>query len=449
MKRLRAFSIVVASLSAVYACAIDVNVNSNRVVFTDATPYQKSGVIMVPIRPVLDEMHINFDWNQESRQMTATENDNWVKVTVGSSILDANGQSLTMETPATWKNGRLYVPIRFFAEALGAQVDWNKESQTAEINGRIDVSTGASEILTANIAPALALESENKTWYEAGDVMKFSLQANQGITPMLYLDGGNAAIPMTEEKPGFYIASYTVPTGQSGEAILGTEAPYASVPYQNGELVVSINRNFYSEPEELTSVPEASPNLVTDNPVYPDSLAANTNPPSGNDSDADQYNQDPNLQYPSVQYPDRYVPTEPVPNDPVPYKYIPTEPIPYERTEPVEVPVVEPPMFLSPSLNEEFSYRQIAETLKLSGMAPGARTIRISVRPACHLDGLVAAYGFLHSVEVDVNSDGSWESPEIEVSKVDGKVPSQFIVKLISVSQDGQESEKIEEILEN
>ncbi|HLO97229.1 MAG TPA: copper amine oxidase N-terminal domain-containing protein, partial [Fimbriimonas sp.] len=346
MKRFRAFSIAVASLSAVYASAIDVNVNSNPVQFTDAMPIQKSGVIMVPVRPILYKMDINLEWNSSARQMTARENDNWVKVTVGSSVIDANGQSLTMEVPAMWRDGRLYVPIRFFAEALGAQVDWNKETQTAEINGRIDVSTGASEIMTANIAPALALESEKKTWYEAGDVLKFSLQANQGITPTLYLDGGNAAIPMTEEKPGFYMASYTMPSAQSGQAILGTEAPYASVPYQTGELVVSINRSFNSEPEELTSVPESTPNIVTENQVNPDTLTANTNPFTGNDSDYD----------PNMQEPDRYVPTEPVPTDTVPYKYIPTEPVPGEPipNQPVEPPAFEPPMFLSPSLDKEF-----------------------------------------------------------------------------------------------
>lgn len=258
MKSLRALSIVVVSLSAVYACAIDVNINSHAVDFSDAQPMERNGVLMVPITPVLDKMQIDFEYNSSTKQMVAFEVGTEVSLKVGSSKINANGKVIDLDAPTMWKNGRVYVPIRFFSEALGAEVDWKKGSQTAEITGRLNVSTGAPELRRADIVPALALDSELKPWYTSGETLKFSLQANPGITPTLFMEGGKASMPMTEEKPGFYVATYTVPQSQAGKAFFSTDAPYASVSYRETEIVVSFVRSTPPavEPAAVVVIPQ-------------------------------------------------------------------------------------------------------------------------------------------------------------------------------------------------
>lgn len=49
------------------------------------------------------------------------------------SIKDADGteRTLEMDVPCYYKNGRTYIPVRFFAEALGCDVLWDSNYETA------------------------------------------------------------------------------------------------------------------------------------------------------------------------------------------------------------------------------------------------------------------------------------------------------------------------------
>ena len=52
-----------------------------------------------------------------------------------------------MDTVTTAVNGRTYAPIRYLAEALGYQVEWNGTDQTLEITHNWDEQTAANMAL--------------------------------------------------------------------------------------------------------------------------------------------------------------------------------------------------------------------------------------------------------------------------------------------------------------
>lgn len=104
----------------------------------DAAAYiDENNRTMVPIRYVayalgLSEADISYDVNAATATISGLTN--VVKVTIGSSVLRcSNSANVQMDTAAVNYNSRLYVPARFIAQAMGAQVSWNQDTLTVTI----------------------------------------------------------------------------------------------------------------------------------------------------------------------------------------------------------------------------------------------------------------------------------------------------------------------------
>ena len=53
---------------------------------------------------------------------------------ISSATPTVNGQTVTIDIPATIIDGRTLVPISFISEALDVNVDWNAATQTVLID---------------------------------------------------------------------------------------------------------------------------------------------------------------------------------------------------------------------------------------------------------------------------------------------------------------------------
>ncbi|MGE5542525.1 MAG: ABC transporter substrate-binding protein, partial [Bacillota bacterium] len=85
--------------------------------------------------------------------------------------IQVNGQYLTnMDVEPVNLNGRVFVPARFVAEALGASVEWDQESQTVIItSGSHLTSQGPGEIRLGFVGPM------------TGDLATFGVETKKGI----------------------------------------------------------------------------------------------------------------------------------------------------------------------------------------------------------------------------------------------------------------------------
>lgn len=102
----------------------------------DAAPYiDNAGRTMVPIRFIANAMGIldtQITWDQATKTATIF-GEKVVSIKVGSNQIVASGTTITMDTVAVNNNGRIFVPARFVANALGAGVDWDAATQTVRI----------------------------------------------------------------------------------------------------------------------------------------------------------------------------------------------------------------------------------------------------------------------------------------------------------------------------
>jgi len=128
---------VVLLLVAVQVSAntpITVVVDGQVVAFTDQQPMNEGGTILVPVRGVFELMGFTPAWEPSTSTATLTSEDAVIAITVGESTFTVNGETFVAEPlPARLVEGRVLLPLRAVAEALGATPEWNGATQTAYI----------------------------------------------------------------------------------------------------------------------------------------------------------------------------------------------------------------------------------------------------------------------------------------------------------------------------
>lgn len=94
----------------------------NDVVKNDVTPEIVNGRTMVPIRVVTEVLGGKADWNAATQAITLSINGKVLHMTIGQMLSGFDAAPVIL-------NSRTYVPIRYVAEQLGAQVEWNAATQ--------------------------------------------------------------------------------------------------------------------------------------------------------------------------------------------------------------------------------------------------------------------------------------------------------------------------------
>jgi uncharacterized YkwD family protein len=114
---------------------VKVEVDSKSVVFRDAKPYidAESGRVMVPVRFVAEALGSNVTWNPDNREVHIKKQGQSMILIIGLKRITVNAGSFTIDVAPIIKDGRTFVPVRFVGEALKCQVEWNSAAKTVII----------------------------------------------------------------------------------------------------------------------------------------------------------------------------------------------------------------------------------------------------------------------------------------------------------------------------
>jgi len=120
---------------------IRVFVNDTELVFPDATPFiDKNGRVVVPVRIVAEAMGCDVDWNGETKTITLSRGRIRAELTIGEKEIIVLGARKAIDTEARMENELTLMPARFVAEAFGADVSWDSKTRTLNITDeRYDV----------------------------------------------------------------------------------------------------------------------------------------------------------------------------------------------------------------------------------------------------------------------------------------------------------------------
>lgn len=118
----------VTTKTAAYPSRIVLQINNktltanNKTIATDAAPVLVGNRTLLPVRVVTELLGGTVDWDGTTRTVIVTMDGKVFTMTIGK-------ESPGFGTSATIINDRTYVPIRYVAEQLGANVEWIAASQ--------------------------------------------------------------------------------------------------------------------------------------------------------------------------------------------------------------------------------------------------------------------------------------------------------------------------------
>lgn len=114
-----------------YAAPI-VSVNGSKLSL-DTAPIIENGRVLVPFRNILEALGATVNWDKNSNTITAEKGGNIVKLTIGQKRAFKNDTEIPIDVAAKVVSNRTMVPLRFIAEAFGAKVDWDDKLQKVSI----------------------------------------------------------------------------------------------------------------------------------------------------------------------------------------------------------------------------------------------------------------------------------------------------------------------------
>ena len=83
---------------------------------------------MVPIRFISETLGYEVGWNNDARLVTVKGKDTSIELKIDSKKAKVNGKDLELDAPAIIKSERTFVPLRFVAENLKAEVKWDNDN---------------------------------------------------------------------------------------------------------------------------------------------------------------------------------------------------------------------------------------------------------------------------------------------------------------------------------
>ncbi len=101
--------------------------------YPSSRPFVKEGTTFLPFRYLAEAMRASVTWNEESREVVMRWGSRSIAFAATGSSAWIDGKQVPLEPAVVERNGVVYVPIRFFAEALGAMVIWEGKTRSIQI----------------------------------------------------------------------------------------------------------------------------------------------------------------------------------------------------------------------------------------------------------------------------------------------------------------------------
>jgi len=139
---------------------------NDRVFDLGTRPVVEEGRTLVPMRVIFEALDMDVEWENETRTAIGTRDDITIEIPIDSAIATVNGQIVELDVPAMIHNERTLVPLRFIAEATGAEVEWNDEMQT------VVITTGEALAQTADVS--IQISALSRLWNGVLDFFGFA-----------------------------------------------------------------------------------------------------------------------------------------------------------------------------------------------------------------------------------------------------------------------------------
>lgn len=116
-------------------------VYEDQIIHFEMQPEIVKGSTMIPVRALSEAMGYVAGFNDTERTMELTKGDVSIKLQVGSRVISIKNaasdveERQEMDTAPYLKAGTTYVPVKYFSEAFGVDVEWHQSTKTVILRG--------------------------------------------------------------------------------------------------------------------------------------------------------------------------------------------------------------------------------------------------------------------------------------------------------------------------
>lgn len=125
--------LIFISSNAIAAKSPEIQYNG-KIVKSDVAPFIRDNRTLVPIRFISETLGYEVSWDNNERLVSVKGKDTQIELKIDSKKAKVKGSDVELDAPALIKNNRTFVPLRFVAENLKAEVKWDKENFKVIIN---------------------------------------------------------------------------------------------------------------------------------------------------------------------------------------------------------------------------------------------------------------------------------------------------------------------------
>lgn len=112
---------------------VSIMVNGEEVTNLDVPAIIIDGRTLVPARAIFEKMGGIVAWNEDTKEVYITNDNNIVVLQIDNSTGTTNGANFTMDVPPKIVNSRTMIPVRAAAEALNCAVSWDDVTRVINI----------------------------------------------------------------------------------------------------------------------------------------------------------------------------------------------------------------------------------------------------------------------------------------------------------------------------
>jgi len=119
-----------------YERPITVYVNGLDLYF-DTAPVIINSRVLVPMRKIFEILGCEVFWDSETSTVTALKDGTEIKLSIGENTALVNNETVSLDSPGVIIGNRTLVPVRFVADALGMNVEWDENMRRVNISEKI------------------------------------------------------------------------------------------------------------------------------------------------------------------------------------------------------------------------------------------------------------------------------------------------------------------------
>jgi len=142
----------------------DIGVAIDGVTFRlDVNPVNENGRILIPIRVVAEAIGADVEWDEKTKTTTLTRAGIVAKLTVDSNVALVNGESITLDVAPKIIDSRTLLPVRFVAEVFSQTVDWDVTHKKVMISEDMSFAEG-SNLTEWFLGVGAIISKANESW---------------------------------------------------------------------------------------------------------------------------------------------------------------------------------------------------------------------------------------------------------------------------------------------